>query len=102
MIAWPDVDGFQEWTDKLARFSSSPGVTPGLTRRLDVTVSPLLQQVASPEDYAAHIDIADWLIREKSVMPGSKGAVKGLIDDLDLEFFGAEKVIEETSDEVPE
>ena len=114
MIAWPDVDGFQEWTDKLAGFTE-----------LDITVSPLLQQVASPEDFAAHIDIADWLIREKSVMPGSKGAVmpgpdrasparhsasflraarylppetmdavEGLIDDLDLEFFGAEKVEE--------
>ena len=111
VVAWPDVDGFQEWTEKLAGFTE-----------LDITVSPLLQQVASPEDFAEHIDIADWLIREKSVMPGSDrashsasflrsarflspeamDAVEGLIDDLELEFFGAEKVIEETSDEVPE
>ena len=68
--------------------------------------------MASPEDFAAHIDIADWLIREKSVMPGSDrashsssflrsarflspeamDAVEGLIDDLKLEFFGAEAI----------
>ena len=111
VIAWPDVDGFQEWTDKLAGFEG-----------LDITVSPLLQQEATAEDLAAHIDIADWLIRchsehsEESPAKKSRAflraarylsleamdAVKGLIDDLDLEFFGAEKVIEETSDEVPE
>jgi hypothetical protein len=28
-----------------------------------VRVSPLLQQHASAEDVAAHIDIADWLLR---------------------------------------
>lgn len=52
VIASPDVDGFQEWTDKLAKFPD-----------LGITVSPLLQQAAMPEDLAAHIDIADWLIR---------------------------------------
>ena len=118
VIAWPVVDGFQEWTDKLAGFTE-----------LAITVSPLLQQVASPEDFAAHIDIADWLIRchsERSeespaVMPGpdrasparhsasflraarylppeTMDAVEGLIDDLDLEFFGAEKVEEDKKD----
>lgn len=115
VIAWPDVDGFQEWTDKLAGFEG-----------LDITVSPLLQQVATPEDFAAHIDIADWLIRcsrpgvdcnsERSpqgaveephrhsasflrsarfLSPESMDVVEGLIDDLDLEFFGAEKVEED-------
>ena len=108
------MDGFQEWTDKLAGFTE-----------LDITVSPLLQQVATPEDFAAHIDIADWLIRcsrpgvachsERSpqgaveeshrhsasflraarhLSPEAMDTVEGLIDDLDLEFFGAEKVEE--------
>ena len=100
VIAWPDVDGFQEWTDKLTGFEG-----------LDITVSPLLQQVATPEDFAAHIDIADWLVRSKGTVLGDErriqsknffraakyldpenfDAVEGLIDDLDLEFFGAEK-----------
>lgn len=101
VIAFPDVDGFQEWTDKLAKYPD-----------LDITVSPLLQQTATPEDLAAHIDIAEWLIRCHNVMPGSDrashsrafllaarylspenyDAVEALIDDLGLEFLGAEKV----------
>ncbi len=103
VIAFPDVDGFQEWTDKLAKLSD-----------LDITVSPLLQQAATPEDLAAHIDIADWLIRCHNVMPGpdrashsrafllaarylspeNYDAVEALIDDLGMEFLGAEKVEE--------
>ena len=100
VIAWPDVDGFQEWTDKLAGFEG-----------LDITVSPLLQQVATPEDFAAHIDIAYWLVRSKGTVPGDErrtqsknflraarfltpesfAEVEGLIDDLELEYLGAEK-----------
>lgn len=103
VIAFSDVDGFQEWTDNLAKFPD-----------LGITVSPLLQQAATPEDLAAHIDIADWLIRCHNVMPGPNrashsrafllaarylspenyDAVEALIDDLGLEFLGAEKVEE--------
>lgn len=103
VVAWPDVDGFQEWTDKLANLSG-----------LDITVSPLLQQAATAEDLAAHIDIADWLIRchsehseespaKKSrtfllaaryLSPENYDALEALIDDLGLEFLGAEKVEE--------
>ena len=109
VIAFPDVDAFEVWSEKL----SSP--------KLDITVSPLLQQEATPEDFANHIDIADWLIRhchpslchsERSPeggveeSPGKKSrqfllaarfldpenadAVEALIDDLGLEFMGAE------------
>ena len=120
VIAFPDVDGFQEWTDKLAKLSG-----------LDITVSPLLQQAATPEDLAAHIDIADWLIRchnvttchsERSpeggveespakksrafllaaryLSPENYDAVEALIDDLGLEFWGVER-IESTDEEMP-
>lgn len=104
VVAWPDVDGFQEWSDKLGQLSG-----------YDITVSPLLQQVATPEDFAAHIDIADWLIRKRDVMPGTERVyhsrsflraarfldpvladdVEALIDELGLEFWGAERVEEE-------
>lgn len=104
VIAFPDVDGFQEWTDKLANLSG-----------LDITVSPLLQQAATAEDLAAHIDIADWLIRchyehseespaKKSrafllaaryLSPENYDAVEALIDDLGLEFLGAEPIDDE-------
>ena len=65
VVAFPDVDGYQEWTEKLAKYNDLSSVTPGLTRGLDITVSPLLQQSATPEDIEAHIDIADWLIRTR-------------------------------------
>ena len=60
IVAFPDVDGFEVWSQKLAAYSSCPAPTG----HLDVTVSPILQQNASPEDIENHIDIADWLIRE--------------------------------------
>ena len=53
IVAFPDVDGFEVWSQKLAAYA-----------QLQVTVSSVLQQNASPEDIAGHIDIADWLIRE--------------------------------------
>lgn len=100
VIAWPDVDGFQEWSEKLGQLSG-----------YDITVSPLLQQVATPEDFAAHIDIADWLIRCHNVMPDPDRAshsrsflraarfldpeladdVEKLVEELGLEFWGAER-----------
>ena len=98
VIAFPDVDAFEVWSEKLAASG------------LDVTVSPLLQQEATPEDFANHIDIADWLIRHchpersegslchsKSFLlaarfldPDNQDAVEALIQDLGLEFMGAE------------
>lgn len=104
VMAWPDVDGFQEWSKKLKGFAG-----------LDVTVSTVLQQEATAEDLANHIDIADWLLRnchpERSegsvghsaaflraarfLSPESNEVVEALIDDLGLEFMGAEKVEEE-------
>ena len=60
VVAYPDIDGYEEWTRKLSEFPS-----------LGVTVSPLLQQNASAEDVAAHIDIADWLLRYRASGGGS-------------------------------
>lgn len=100
VVAFPDVDGYQEWTEKLAKYPE-----------LDITVSPLLQQSATPEDMEAHIDIADWLIRTRVpkfnprlsrhseaflkaaqfVDPKYHAELEGLIDDFELEFVGFEK-----------
>ena len=64
IVAFPDVDGFELWSQKLSNYVI-PGLTGNLpTGHLDVTVSPILQQNATPEDIENHIDIADWLIRE--------------------------------------
>lgn len=52
VVAFPDVDGYDEWLKKLAEYPE-----------LGVTVSPVLQQNATAADREAHIDIADWLLR---------------------------------------
>ena len=96
VVAFPDVDGYQEWIEKLAKYPS-----------LDITVSPILQQNATPEDLANHIDIADWLIREmkprndqtpaqhsrtflkiaKYFDPSLHAELEALIDDFGLELM---------------
>ena len=73
VIAFPDVDAFEVWQEKLSSLSSRAcreisGLSSRACREIsspqwDITVSPLLQQSATPEDFANHIDIADWLLR---------------------------------------
>lgn len=53
VVAFPDIDGYDEWVRKLADYPD-----------LGVTVSPVLQRSATPEDREVHIDIADWLLRD--------------------------------------
>ena len=109
VIAFPDVDAFEVWQEKLSALSSR-ACREISSLKWDITVSPLLQQEATPEDFANHIDIADWLIRTRGVTPGSDRAshsrpfllaarfldpdcqadVEALITDLDLEYMGAE------------
>lgn len=48
VVAFPDIDGYDEWVRKLADYPE-----------LGVTVSPVLQRSATREDREAHIDIAD-------------------------------------------
>ena len=98
---------------------------------ISITVSPILQQNATPEDIEAHIDIADWLIRYKLgggchserspqggveesqrrhridflkaaryISPEYHEELEALIEDLDLEFWGVER-IEKTEEEKP-
>ena len=64
VVAFPDVDGFQEWTEKLAKYPE-----------LGIKVSTILQQNATPEDQKNHIDIADWLIRLRHGRPDRPSGV---------------------------
>ena len=97
IVAYPDIDGYEEWRKKLAEYPS-----------LGVTVSPLLQQNASAEDVRAHIDIADWLLRTMAtagvvrpkrysttflkvagrVSPEYHEELEKLIEDLGLVYMG--------------
>jgi len=111
VIAFPDIDGFQDWTAKLAKYP-----------QLGITVSPILQQNATAEDLENHIDIADLLIRYKTepakdpvkkhcvdflkaaryISPEYHAELEALIEDFDLEFWGAEKVEEDSHPEQSE
>ena len=53
VVAFPDVDGFSEWKEKLFQ-----------VRGLDIVVSDVLEKSASSEDRTNHVDIADLLIRQ--------------------------------------
>jgi len=53
VVAFPDVDGFSEWKEKLSQ-----------VRGLDIVVSDVLEKSATVEDRANHVDIADLLIRQ--------------------------------------
>ena len=106
VVAYPDVDGFQEWTEKLARYEE-----------LHITVSPILQQEATPEDLDNHIDIADWLIRLKThpvdasgkrhsvaflramqyITPEYHANLEAFIKEFELELWGVKMIKGETS-----
>lgn len=110
ITAFPDVDGFAEWQTKL---SAIPG--------LNVTIADVLQKEATPQDFKDHIDIADWLLRDRLRPKGADGRrhsrtfleiqkyispevadeVEALIDDLGLEFFGKVEMVD-VEEEAPD
>ena len=53
IMAFPDVDGYQEWKEKLSQ-----------VRELDIMVSDILEKSAIAEDRENYVDIADLLIRQ--------------------------------------
>lgn len=103
LTAFPDVDGFAEWTRRLHEI-------PGL----NVTIADVLQKEATAQDFEDHIDIADWLLRtrerpvgadgrrhsrtfleiQKYISPEVADQVEALIDELGLEFFGKVEKVE--------
>ena len=50
-IAFPDIDGYEEWKKKLS------------AAEIDITVSDILQRYVTEEQRKAHIDIADWILK---------------------------------------
>lgn len=53
IVAFPDVDGYQEWKEKLSQ-----------VRGLDIMISDVLEKNATEKDRINHVDIADLLIRQ--------------------------------------
>ena len=52
IIVFPDVDAFKDWQQKIFTFP-----------HLDIRISRLLEDNATPADRAAHIDLADWILK---------------------------------------
>lgn len=97
MLLFPDADGYAEWKQRA-----------GDMTYCKVIVSDLIEKNATPEQKAAHIDIADWIvfqIRESKIMCTANHLVEAerilrgmieknpalqkLIDDFDLVLLGA-------------
>lgn len=76
-IAFPNIDGYEEWKKKLS------------AAEIDITVSDILQRYATDEQRKAHIDIADLLIQWKQngeLIPGTPRKVQ-LNDSNDIEIL---------------
>lgn len=63
VTAFPDVDGFTEWTERLHAIQG-----------LNVTIADVLQKEATPQDFLEYIDIADWLLRTRERPVGEESA----------------------------
>ena len=108
IVAFPDVDGYQEWKEKLSQ-----------VRGLDIMISDVLEINATEKDRINQVDIADLLIRhhrkehllispveerrdpmkhptflkvKELVNVGNMEELALLIDDLDLELVGVKKI----------
>lgn len=55
VVAFPDVDGFQEWKRKAAELSRDG---------IFISVSDILERNATPEERQRKIDIADWMLAQ--------------------------------------
>jgi hypothetical protein len=108
IVAFPDVDGYQEWKEKLFQ-----------VRGLDIMISDILEKNATEKDRINHVDIADLLIRQhrkehllitpveerrdpmkhptflkmkELVNINNMEELALLIDDLDLELVGVKRI----------
>ena len=52
IIVFPDIDAFKDWQQKIFTFP-----------HIDIRISRLLEDNATPADRAAHIDLADWILK---------------------------------------
>ena len=52
IIVFPDIDAFKDWQQKIFTFP-----------HLDIRISRLLEDNTTPADRAAHIDLADWILK---------------------------------------
>ena len=100
VLLFPDADGYAEWKQRVGSMTCCKAV-----------VSDIIERNATPEQKAAHIDIADWIvfqIRESRInctadhlieaerilrrMVEKNPVLQKLIDDFDLVLVGASPI----------
>lgn len=69
VIAYPDLGAFEEWQGKLADLARRIGFA--------VEVSPLLEGIATAQERAAGLDIADYLLQDGKAATGPETAQDG-------------------------
>lgn len=67
VIAYPDLGAFDEWQLKLSDISKQAGFA--------VEVSPLLEGIATAQERAAGLDIADYLLQDRKAGNGPKTGI---------------------------
>lgn len=87
VVAFPDVDGYQEWKRKAIELSALG---------INISVSDLLERNATPEERERKIDIGDWMLEQLettsieqmtlSRMIHAHPCLAELVDKLDLEL----------------
>ena len=104
ITAFPDIDGYDTWCQKAAELEASTCHPERSEGSLHIQIADLLVKYGTPEDHAAHIDIADWLIRwhrtpnpradatfaavAQYFSPEVHEEIRALIHELDLELVG--------------
>lgn len=86
VIAFPDVDGFKEWSDKAKELAR---------HGIHINVSDVLEKNATPDERERKIDIADWILEQLATtgeptmilerMIESNPAIGTLVEKLSLE-----------------
>ena len=69
VIAYPDLGAFDEWQLKLSDIAKEIGFA--------VEVSPLLEGIATAQERAAGLDIADYLLQDLAAGNGPKSGIEG-------------------------
>lgn len=69
VIAYPDLGAFDEWRLKLGGISKEAGFA--------VEVSTLLEGIATAQERAAGLDIADYILRDRGAGNGPEAGIEG-------------------------
>lgn len=98
VTAFPDVDGFTEWTQKLM---AQIDIADWLLRQHSAMPGPDRASPCHPERSEGSHDSRTFLDIQQYISPEVAGEVEALIEELGLEFFGKVERVEVEEDLPP-